>query len=348
MKFLGVLAFSFMIHTALLAQQFKRIGVEGTYGWIIPHSGDLIPISQTNPFGTQFSYQWMKTDFDTWSVCNCFHYIGIQLSHHQFGNPQVLGSATSLSTTLEPILLRGNRFVLSLGTGIGLSYLSKVYDEQSNPENIFFSSPLSFLLSVSPKLEYQLSDNWAIQASIHYHHISNAGQSQPNKGMNYPMIGLGMNHYLNRQPFPIYEKSLKNRDLQTYMESGFNTRFNSELGRRVVNLAIMVGVKKPVSNINGIGAGMEVMKSFGAFEGVDAWQALRPSPFLSHHFLFGRVDFSQQLAVYLSKPNEYINSPIYQRYTLRYLLGSNLYMGFSLKAHAQVAEQLDFRLGWNF
>ena len=344
-KLLFLLSFS-MLHSFLMAQNSKRLGLEGSYGFIIPHSQELKPLSQSNPIGLSLYYQKLNNSQKSWQTCNCFHYLGLQLSYHNFGNPDVIGSATSLSGTFEPIIWRKNNWAFSVLTGLGVSYLNRVYDEISNPENVFFSAPISFLIFLSPKMEYLFSENWAAHVSFAYNHISNGGQNQPNKGINYPMGGLGLVYYVQKKPFPSYEKDQISKKLIYYLESGFSTREGEE-GRKP-NISLVFAGIKPLTNINGLGGGLEINKDFSLEVEQNRVEALMPAPFISHHFLFGKIDFSQRMAFYTHKPAGYNDYSFYQRYVLTYKVLDQFFIGIGLKAHGHIAEHMDLRLGWSF
>lgn len=329
-------------------QQVRRLGMEGSYGFIIPHSSELRPISESNPFGLSVHYQLLKQEKKNWDACNCFHYLGIQASYHNFGNPEVLGSAYHLSGTFEPILWKKGPFFLSLLTGIGLSYLDQVYDPVLNPDNLFFSSPLSCLGFVNPKFEYRISDDWGVNLSLAYNHISNGGQSQPNKGINYPMLGIGINRYFESAPFPKHEKSILTRNVQWYMETAYTNReSNWSEGRKPV-FSVLGGFHKSLTAINALGAGIEITKDYSLEVEERRAEALMPAPFIAHHFLFGRFDFNQRMAVYLQKPVGYHDFIFYQRYSLMYRFVEDFSMGFSMKVHGHVAENIDFRVSYRF
>src|SRR5690606_35741573 len=177
-------------------QAVKRLGGAVSYGSIIAHASELRPISNSNPMGITGSFQFMDVGRKSWETCDCFYYLGADFSYENFNNPTTLGNAYSLTATFEPVLWRSAPWVLSLKSGIGISYLDQVYDPVTNPENIFFSNHLSFKIFLAPSLEYRFSPKWSGQLYFTYNHISNGGQRQPNKGMNYPMAGIGVYHYL--------------------------------------------------------------------------------------------------------------------------------------------------------
>ncbi|SMD44224.1 Lipid A 3-O-deacylase (PagL) [Aquiflexum balticum DSM 16537] len=344
--FFGILLL--LICSGVMAQTNKRLSLEGQYGFIIPHSSELKEISQSNPFGVNVHYQTMNLGKNRWDACNCFHYLGVQLSYHNFANRDVIGSAYSLSGTFEPILWKNEKLAFSILSGIGVSYLDRVYDEISNPENIFFSSPISFILFVTPKIEYRISENWSSQLTVAYNHISNGGQSQPNKGINYPMLGIGVNRYFQSSPFPKYEKSDLPKTIQWFVETAFTTRESDWSNGRKPVLSLVGGFHKNLTAINALGAGLELTKDYALDVENSRLEALMPAPFIAHHFLFGRIDFNQRFAIYTQKPTGYNDYLFYQRYSLMYRLVNDFSMGFSLKAHGHVAENMDVRISFRF
>ncbi len=326
-------------------QSSTRFGSEWQYGFIIPHAADLKGVADSYPVGWTLSWQSMGTSKRNWEACNCFHYLGLHLSYIDLGNKDVLGQAYSFSGSFEPVLWRNHHWSLNLSSGIGLVYLNRIHHPDTNPLNNFFSSHLSFLLFVAPALEYRLSDSWGARLSVNYNHISNGGQKQPNRGMNFPQVGLGLNHFLDKKDLPEYE-ALENRKHWFWgIESGITTRKTGNGNRREPSLSFAGHVSKVLSRVNGLAAGAELELDYSA----GGHEQPISAPFLVHSFLPGRFVFSQRMAWYLSKPEDvFENFRFYQRYVLMFNLISGLDIGVSLKAHGHTASNIDFRLGWRF
>jgi hypothetical protein len=338
---------SFHFHESF-AQAIKRAGAKAGVATILAHSSDLKPISQSTPIGFKAAWQWMGTGQKSWEVCNCFYYLGLEAFYYNFDHPSVLGSAVGIAGTFEPILWRRDRWSLSLASGIGLSYLNRVHDPVENPNNLFFSQPLSFLLFVAPIMEYRVSANWSAQVGLSYNHISNGGQKQPNKGMNFPGISLGVSRYLSSQDLPDYEKAPIAPEWMFYTEAGFTTKGRDGGSGRGAVLSMAGEAFRSVTTINALGAGLDLGKDYSLEQEQSFWPSLTVAPFVAHHFTLGRIDFSQWMALYLQKGNGNDSHRFYQRYVLRYQLNSSLYVGVGLKAHGHVAENIDLRLGWKF
>jgi hypothetical protein len=345
----GLLLILILVSFVAKAQPtLHRLSLESQYGWILPHNPELRQISSSNPFSIGFSSQWMRTTLKNWDACHCFHYLGLNFSLVDYQNPRELGKAWNLSGTFEPVLHRSGPLSFSMSTALGVSYLTRVFDPLENPRNTFFSTPLSFLLTLAPKVTYDLNDRWALQASVAYHHISNGGQRQPNRGMNFPMMGLGLVHYTQKSDLLDYEKNPISNRWYFYADLAINTRESEEKTRKP-NLILSGGGYRKVSGIIGLGGGLEVAQDFSLSVRESRTESLIPGIYLENHFLFGRFDFSQRFGKYLSKPEGYRESEsLFQRYTLTYLFEDHFLVGAGLKAHGHVAEYLDFRVGWRF
>jgi hypothetical protein len=229
--------------------------------------------------------------------------------------------------------------------GVGVTYITKVYDAETNPRNTFFSAPLSFLLYVKPAVTYSFHDNWAVSASFAYNHISNGGQKKPNRGMNYPMAGLGLHYFVKNDPLPTYVRDNFNGSWEYYIDGGVNVRDTPD-GSREPNFNLNIGAYRKILPIVGLGGGVEMSYDLSLMDDDGGQGAFLPALFVANHFLFGRFDFSQHFAIYLAKPEGYMaDRTFYQRYTLHYALTEKFRLGAGIKAHGHVAELLDIRFG---
>lgn len=332
----------------LEAQSIQRLRAEIQHGFIISHASDLKPVSDNRPTGFHVSWQRMGLGQNHWEICNCFYYIGAQFSWLNFGDRDILGDAYTLAGTFEPVLWRYNQWSLSLNSGIGATWLTKVHHPENNPLNNFFSSRLSFLLYVAPAIEYRFSDNWSGRLSANYNHISNGGRKQPNRGMNYPQVGIGVNYYLNNEVLPDYERQHPGNEYLFWIESGFTTRKVDDENNRKPSVALVGGVNRAVSAFNGLGFGAEYNHDFSMLNESGNYGVHLLAPFISHHFIFGKFDFSQRMSWYAVQPEQLSSHNFYQRYVITYKVFSGLRMGFSLKSHGHVATNIDFRMGWEF
>lgn len=117
---------------------------------------------------------------------------------------------------------------------------------------------------------------------------------------------------------------------------------------RVPSMGVSVDVVHSLSRLNRLGAGVELFwdQSLKAAPDISGFV---PAVFLSHHLIFGRVDFNQRMGLYLAKPERIGQKHwLFQRYGLTYRFRGGLLLGADLKAHGHVAENIGLRLGWIF
>lgn len=334
------------------------LGLKTHYGFIIPHYKSLKSISATHPWGIEFDAAGLLLSNKAWSNCNCYGRVGASVVYFNYGNPAVLGSSYNLILFGEPYLGFRKKLHMSLRGGIGFTYLTRVYDEVSNPENVFYSSPLSFILQFQLSANYRMNEYLRFKLTGNYNHISNGGARMPNKGMNFPTVSAGMEYFFNARPLEPWPKSkgLLENDPLIYARifSSITTVPADSLFPDVRKMiaGLEGGVMKGVSNINALGIGMEF--SFdGSFREKSERSGTRYSPFifapaLGHAFIFGKFSFTQQFAWYAYRPFPENDYKFFQRYAIYYQAGKIISIGFSLKAHAQVAEIMDVRAGFVF
>jgi len=334
------------------------IGAKLHYGFIIPHAEELKSVSESNIWGFQVDISRLNISSRSWSTCNCYSRLGLSFDFMDYRNPDVLGHSYNLAYFFEPYFNYKGPSRFSLRVGMGLSYLDQVYDEFSNPENLFFSSKISGLLFLNLSYNYLIKDRYQLNFSLNYNHISNAGAKMPNKGMNFPTASVGLDYIFRPVKLEPQEKSvgLKDKKFLGYARVFWSVRSvePDSLNPRKDKLMIGVegGIIKGLSNINGLLGGIEFSYD-GSYKEMSDRMEESYAPYvlsvhLGHAFVIGRITFTQQMAYYAYKPFPSTSKSFFQRYGIYYRIGKMVNLGFSLKAHGHVAEHMDLRLGMEF
>ena len=330
-------------------------GVKGHLGFIIPHTPTLREVSASKPWGVNLEVGRVLKSARAWATCNCFSKVGLSVYYFNYRNPRELGSSTSLVLFGEPYLGFNTRAFLTLRGGIGVSYLNRVFDRTTNPRNQFFSAPLSFIGVVNVAFNYRVEETLVIQLAASYNHISNGGSRQPNKGMNFPTVSLGIEKHLDALVFPEYARQpgLRQHPWRRYLHLAGSRQVVKATARYPATghpyLGLEGGVMRAVSGINALSGGGEVY-----FDGAQPERARRggadKNPMLAsltvgHALVFGRFSFTQQFAYEVYRPVGYRRKPFFQRYAVYYQVGRWLSVGTSMKVHGHVADVMDVRIG---
>jgi hypothetical protein len=329
------------------------MAVKPQYGFILPHSKTIQHLSHTNPYGIEAEYGWYLTGTEDWKRCNCYSRAGFSFMYIDYANPDVLGQSLNLIAYAEPLLAYRGNWKASVRMGVGFSYLTKVYDAETNPENLFFSFPLSYLVHLDVNLTRNITEKAYFFLYGKYNHISNGGVKEPNKGMNFPTMGIGLGYNLDPLKFPEKEKvPLKKPvpvipEISTFM-SGRSIHVE---GASEYKLALGINLKawRKVSRLNALSIGMEGVYDRSLFNRQEARDNFILNSYYSvlagHAFVFGRFIFSQEWGTYLYAP--YYYQDFFQRYTLTYRVFDKLRMGVTLKAHAEVAENFNIIISYD-
>ncbi len=325
--------------------------VKSHYGFIIAHTPDLKPISQTNPYGIQLEISKLRTSDKAWKTCFCYGRTGFAFTYFNYAN-QVLGSSYNLIYFVEPYFTYQGPLKFSLRGSIGATYLDTIFDEESNPDNLLFSTHFSFYLALSLNLNYHLNEKYAINLSANYNHISNGGQKQPNKGMNFPTLSIGIDRIIDHTKLRPKPSELKQYSRSwSYYFGSFASLRSSDREAESSNhplIGAMGGGLKPLSGINGFNLGAELWYDWSDAK-IAQQRVINDSAFSSaftagHHFAVGDFYFLQQFGIYVTRPKNIQGNWMYQRYSFWYSIANRWTIGASLIAYGRTADHMDGRL----
>ena len=333
-------------------------------GSIIAHSRKLVDVSGSKPFGAELDLFWTLADERFTRRSGLVARRGFALHTIDFDNPQVLGRVISLTPFVEPMIRAQDRLHGSVRLGVGFAWLNKVYDVETNPANLFFSTRLSFTGMVCANLGYRLAPHWEMRGGFNFNHISNGGMKEPNKGMNYPTWSLGAMYTPRPVTIqrPVRDDAWRNEPRRTSYAMLCGTMKNTQASdhhpsQRTILAGAMAMASWRTGRMSALSGGAELIHDGFARALLDrtgddrsAWKgAVLGGPEL----LIGRVRFGLLFGAYVFNPSRdpgesalRVTDIVYQRYQLMYRFGEHLLVAYTLKAHRHVADAFDVRVGW--
>jgi hypothetical protein len=343
----------------------EQWGAQAHYGFIIPHSRELIDVSRSHPRGASIQMNWLLDSEKHQRESGLIARRGFAAYFMDFDNPAVLGWSAAVVPYVEPLIRPHKRLHAGVQLGLGVAYVSKVYHPERNPTNIFFSLPVSLWAMLNARVYYQYRPNWQLMLGMNHNHISNGGMKNPNKGMNFPTWNLGLAYQMQAMPVRRLPKS---QDWRQAPRSAWHLALAGSVKNLNPSPEFPQTVPTLLYGLQGMYAyriGRMSHLSGGAeclYDGYEAEllqrQGLQRSAWkvallLGHEWQVGRVRFTVHLAPYLFNSGrktapDPLNDRLYQRYGLYYRVGKHWYLGGSLKTHRHVADVADARLGWIF
>lgn len=351
---LVVFTILFLIGTSTFAQNdFYKLnfGLQSAIGFAWAHDDKVSTIKDT--YLSNLTFEISKYHFGNMAekLCKKGYYNGFQFSYFRFNN-DILGHSYIASYFLEPILLKTENIKLSLRAALGLAYANNPHDSITNPLNKNYSLCVNPYLNLGLNVRYQINGGSAIKACVHYNHISNGNIQDPNYGLNFPSMSLGIektiNTYKNTQKI-IDEKSNWRLDLALFASNKSSTL---SLKDRFWVYGLGLNLSRKVNLLHAYTIGAEYMADESVrflyqMELRKGRSFYRLGANVGHEFLLGsKFIFSQQIGVYIFNQTPYI-SWIYHRWGLNYKLTENIMIGSNLLADLQKANFLDLRMTYS-
>lgn len=355
MRYVVVFVFS-VLHLAVFCQNadpvdYYFIGLQSHYGFIIPHTAAIEPVSHTKPYGVEVSFNRLGTSFENWRVFHHYNISGIQAGYYNFQNPGIVGSAFALSFFTEPVLVSGDRYIFSVKAGAGFSWQTKIYDFESDTLNKFFSTRISFPLSLSARFKYRISDKIWLTLSGNYNHISNGAIRIPNYGMNFPTVSAGIEFL--QKPFPDLnagypvEKKMKLSD--QYLLFQVLNGYKVVWGETVASVGFSARYVRQLRTFYALNAGAELFMDGGAKRMIKIEEkSIDYKSFAltaGQDFILGKIVFTQYLGVYVYSPYK-PPRPVYQKYELSYRALPDFLLGVYVKAYTSDADLFGFTINY--
>ena len=333
------------------SQDLFVLGLRQHYGFIIIHSKDLRAIKNSYPIGTELNFNWYKIDQESWNLCNCYPKAGFLISFFDFNNRKILGYGYNLAGFVEAFFRAHKNTSFSFRTAAGLSIETNPYDTIYNPENFSYSVPVNIYSQLGLALHHKIKQKIRISLSVNYNHISNGGFKQPNKGINYPTISVGLDY----MPKPIAFEYRPKQKYQGIKQRRYDISYFS-FPKKIIQypeyftvFGIGSGASQQVGRMSAITLDAEYVwdgsLKYKMRNSDKNYQ--RGALLLGHEFLMGRFIFNQKIGFYLYDQTKY-NDPVYQRYGINYYITKPIFIGVHIKAHRHVADFIEIRLGWSF
>ena len=168
------------------AQNEKTIAfqINSEQGQFIPHKPALNYLIQGKSIGLAFSIEKRKKDSISY---------GLTASILNSGNPEVIGLVYGLNGfTSFPLTKKENGMRLKIG--IGLGYVEKIFDANTNNRNIVIGSHINTKIVFRAEKEFTLSENNHFNLGVGVCHFSNGAYQTPNLGINFLLFNMGYSY----------------------------------------------------------------------------------------------------------------------------------------------------------
>ncbi|MBI3218847.1 MAG: acyloxyacyl hydrolase [Bacteroidetes bacterium] len=324
-----------------------------SFGNVIANADELENNSIAQANGFSAALHWQKTDAVTYNLFACYPRHSLSFTYQQFEN-KALGGGFIINYSLSPYFLVSNRISLYPSISVGLSALSNPYCLNSNPNNKLYSLPVSAFLALGGGIRWQLTKHLAAQTAVAFNHASNGGWKDPNNGLNWPVLSVGVEYSPSQllltkrsriKPTEQFRRLRVDADIFGLIRSGVITSI--ERNKPVIGIQLLAS--KQTTRIHAWTLALEFYQDQLVQEQLKSYSiasdGFRAGAMVGHEFLLGKFVFSQQLGVYLAGRNG--AELLYHRWGCKYFLNDRWGVGVNLRAYKAVAEFTDLRVSYS-
>ncbi|GAB3811832.1 acyloxyacyl hydrolase [Pontibacter rugosus] len=331
-------------------------GVNGYYGALFRYKSGTEALNFTHPVGVELYANRHTLGKRQWERTYRYPQIGFAFSYYNYGMPEELGQALSLTTYLDNSILNFRNSSLRFNLGTGLVYSTRHYTPIENEDNKAVGSAFTFALRGTLRYEFPLSEKVYMNLNLAFRHFSNGALNKPNNGMNFPMIGMGLRY----QPKETLQVAIDDSE-----RLGFDKRVRFNLraaaGKKEV---LYIDQKHPVYSLS-LYASKQVSHTSTILVGADGfYNSSLPQEFIKkgvpvpegnidprmagitigHELHISDLSFVFQMGRYVYEPNK-LYPQHYQRYGLKYNLTEHVSANVALLAHAKTAQVIEWGIG---
>lgn len=357
MRKFGFLFCVWLITLSIFAQEQKKLewsfGVQNIQAFLFIHDKAISYMKGTRANGIQIDLNRVRLDETAFSYAQRKFNSGFSLQFMHFNNP-LLGNALNASYFMEPFLIDKPRFSLRVRAAGGLGYATNPFNTNTvDSDNITYSTHINGYLGLGLMAYVKAGKKINIFASATYSHFSNGNVKNPNLGVNFPNVGIGLNYTFLKNEKPIgklffYPEKWR-FDLILF---GSNKSLSARKHMRFWVYGMGAQVTYKSGKIHGWTFAAEALEDLSNkfYLGDRYWDRDLNSKMaglmIGHEFLFNRCIFSQQLGYWVFKDNpEFFRA--YHRWGISYKLNKEIRVGLNLNASLQKAYFIDARLTYS-
>jgi len=173
--------------------------VRGDYGFLIAHRPTLKPLQERHIPGFEISLAKTSSGVKEWERDFLNPSRGITLAFFDLGSQEKLGTGIAVYPYIDFPLSdkKNNRWVFRYG--IGLGWVEKIFDSDSNIKNAAIGSHMNGIIHFDLHFEQKLTELSILELGAGITHYSNGSYSIPNLGLNIATVNLAYTRYFGEK-----------------------------------------------------------------------------------------------------------------------------------------------------
>ena len=327
------------------------------YGFYFPGNVKSDYVIDSRPFLGEIDISSQTNGQKIWQQLNHYPVTGVGILFGKSGGDRYIGNIGALVPFINFPLNRGHNFKMDCRFGLGIGWVQKPFNVQTNYKDFVIGSHLNACINLQILSGIQIEKHTYLHVGLSLTHFSNGSIKLPNLGLNIPALSAGLEYSFNVQPkrikrfVPPLQKKW-HRYLFTFAAVKQAPPLESSL--HLVNL-MSFEIMKDISYTDRYGAGINLtydraLSSEVPYSATFAFDEsklkLEASIYGAYEYVIGNLSIPMQLGIYLY--NNYGISKFYENIGVKYRLTPHWIAGVLLKAHLGNGDFIQWGVGYKF
>lgn len=354
MKFTLSIGFLFLQFLSI-AQEKNTLGLEysARFGFLLAHRPTMKHLPKQPAYGGEISFFFQTHGATEYSRKYNHPKFGLTLIGTTMGNQRILGNEYGILTFGDFPLVRAKHNELSGTFGIGLTYLSKKYNPDSNPKNTAVGSHLNAFINLGIKYRYYFQKNIYFYLGINFTHSSNGSTQLPNLGINLVQFNFGFGQQFRQTTLPTATKEIEKDTRWKYTVFGVvSGKHEYPIGGNfhpVGNLSFIVS--KRFTELSGIEFYADGFYNSSLLDfdrpGMKATNIFQAGIFTAYNLYIRKIRVYVGIGGYVYD-KFLVNGRFYHRMGIKYQINKHLVAGLGIKSHWARADYIEYGFGYTF
>jgi hypothetical protein len=325
-------------------------------GFLAAHRGTMGHLSREHLYAGEISI-FKQLRSKPWSKSYNNPFAGFTLYGSNLGNEKVLGYGFGAYSFIEIPFRASERFIVSPKVGAGIGFVTKVFNQQSNPKNTAVSSYVNALINLGIHAKLFFKQRNSISLGIDLTHFSNGSSKVPNLGLNMPFVSLAYAYqFTNFSQVESKETFQRVPFFKNWSYSIIGIVSEKQIfptgGKRYPVFAISNFIYKQFRPKVGMEIALDIISkqsifAYRTYIPKNQWRILQIGAYLGYNLPLDRFRFVLGMGVYLKDRYDQDNE-LYHRVGMRYQFDNGLLLNLVLKSHWAKADYVEYGIGYTF
>jgi Lipid A 3-O-deacylase (PagL) len=317
----------------------------------------LQSLMDSRPFLGEFDISTQTTGKKFWQQAAGYPVLGIGIIYGNSGSREYIGNLAGIFPFFTIPLYKKNSFSFNCRFGIGVGWIQKPFNVETNYENLVIGSHLNACINFRFSAALRIQRQLYLDMGFAFTHLSNGSTKLPNLGLNIPSLTVGVRYNLNpalkmiSRPAPLFEKKI---NYYLFVSGAVKEAYPLESASYLVGL-VNFEMLKEFSYRGRFGGGFNITYDPSLATEIPnspiyAFDQSKPkteaSIYGSYEYVLGRLSVPLQFGVYLY--NNYPVSWVYQVIGFRFRLSNHFVAWAGLKTHFFKADFIQWGIGYKF